>query len=437
MVIIFCFICIVVIVVVGVVLVFGFVVCLFGDFGGGFVDGEFVMIEYLYCFFDGEGMMFIFEIVVCWNVDYFDIQVKVMKFDGKLSDMILKFEIDVKVGNGLCFVQMGYFEVLQLFVKGLLQDVVDEVMKYEDDFLVGVFSVMKVGDVIVGFFQDICFLVYFYNEVEFMVFGFDVLKMFDDLMVDLVMVIVVGKYVIVFMFDEVQNWFVGQLVVVGDIWFSIVGDEWKVDVQGMGFECVVVFWQGLFDSKQILVIECWGEGFIVVLNDGSFIGYIGVVWEVGFFFDLFDGIFVEGQWCVVQFFDFGVGVMSGFDGGFGVLVMKGCEYLVEVMEFNDWFNMQVDDFVLQGFVVVVKGSVEILEKMLCQFGGQDVFVEFVIVIENLNLDFLYVFGFLIFLKMNEIVVVVVVGMVKVVDIFIIVQDMVVVLLKDFGFLVVE
>ena len=37
--------------------------------------------------------------------------------------------------------------------------------------------------------------------------------------------------------------------------------------------------------------------------------------------------------------------------------MKGCEHPAEAMEFNDWFNTQVDDLASQGLVVAAKGTI--------------------------------------------------------------------------------
>ena len=91
-----------------------------GDCGDGATAEGHVTIEYVHRLPDGEGMTPVSEIVDRWNAEHPDIQVKATKFDGKSADMILKLETDIKAGNGPCLAQVGYAEVHQLFVYGLL-----------------------------------------------------------------------------------------------------------------------------------------------------------------------------------------------------------------------------------------------------------------------------------------------------------------------------
>lgn len=424
----------------GAISAFGLAACSSGDSGesgGSDGSGEPVSIEYVHRLPDGEGMTSVAAIVERWNEEHPDIQVTTTKFDGKASDMILKLETDIKAGNGPCLAQTGYSEVPQLFVKGLLEDVADEAKRYEDNYSAGAFSGMKVGEAIVGLPQDTGPLVYFYNEAEFEALGLDVPTTLDDLSADSATAAAAGKYVTAFTPDEAQNWLAGQSAAAGDTWFSAEGDEWKVDADGDGSQRVAAFWQGLLDQKQTLATERWGEGFTAALNDGSLIGHIGAAWEAGFLLDSLDGTPAEGQWRVAQLPDFGAGAVSGPDGGSGVSVMKGCEHPAEAMEFNDWFNTQVDDLTSQGLVVAAKGSVETPEKMLRQFGDQDVLAELSTATENLNPDFPYAPGFSTLSKMNETAAAAVAGTATVADVFGTAQDTAVTSLEDLGLPVAE
>ncbi len=426
------------VVAVGAVSAFGLAACSSGDAGtGADAGGEPVTIEYVHRLPDGDGMTKVDDIVKRWNADHPDIQVTATKFDGKSSDMILKLETDIKAGNGPCLAQTGYAEVPQLYVKGLLQDVAAEAKKYEDHYSAGAFSGMKVGDAIVGLPQDTGPLVYFYNATAFEALGLEAPKTLDDLAADSATAAAAGKYVTAFTPDEAQNWLAGQAAAAGDTWFSAEGDKWKVDAEGSGSERVAAFWQGLLDTKQTLATERWGEGFTAALNDGSLIGHVGAAWEAGFLLDSLDGTPAEGQWRVAQLPDFGAGAMSGPDGGSGVSVMKGCEHPAEAMEFNDWLNTQVDDLASQGLVVAAKGSVKTPEKMLRQFGGQDVLAELATATENLNPDFPYAPGFSTLSKMNETAAAAVAGTATVADVFTTAQDTAVASLKDLGLPVAE
>ncbi|WP_022889831.1 ABC transporter substrate-binding protein [Agromyces italicus] len=396
-----------------------------------------VEIAYLHRLPDGEGMTPVSEIVERWNEEHPDIRVTATKFDGAASDMILKLETDVKAGSAPCLAQVGYSEVPQLYVKGLLEDVAGEAEQYAGDFSAGAYGMMKVGDAVVGLPQDTGPLVYFYNEAEFEKLGLDVPATLADVTADSAVAAAAGKYVTAFTPDEALNWLSAQSAAAGDTWFSTEGDAWSVDAEGEGSQAVSAFWQQLLDTKQTLATERWGEAFTKALNDGALIGHIGAAWEAGFLLDSLDGTPAEGQWRVAQLPDFGAGEMTGPDGGSGVAVTKGCEHPAEAMEFNAWFNTQIDDLASQGLVVAAAGTPETSEKMLRQFGGQDVLAELATASANLSPTFSYAPGFASLTKMNETAAEVVAGSAEVADIFATGQSSAVAALEDLGLPVAE
>lgn len=420
---------------IGALSAFGLAAC--GSSSDGGTAGEPITIEYMHRLPDGEGMTSVAEIVERWNEEHPDVQVKTTKFDGAASDMILKLETDVKAGAAPCLAQVGYSEAPQLYVKGLLEDVTDAAAQYEDNYSAGAFAGMRVGDVVVGLPQDVGPLVYFYNEAQFEALGLDAPATLADLTADSASAAASGKFLTAFTSDEAHNWLSAQSAAAGDTWFSSEGDEWVVNAEGEGSQTVAAFWQGLLDGKQTLTTERWGEGFTQALNDGSLIGHIGAAWEAGFLLDSLDGTEAEGQWRVAQLPDFGAGQMSGPDGGSGVAVLKGCENPDEAMEFNDWFNTQIDDLASQGLVVAANGTPETSEKMLRQFGDQDVLAELATATANMNGDFPYAPGFATLSNMNETAAAVVAGSATVADIFGTAQDTAVSSLEDLGLPVAE
>ena len=352
-----------------------------------------VTIEYMHRLPDGEGMTSVEDIVAVWNDEHPDIQVKTVKFDGAASDMIMKLETDIKAGEGPCLAQTGYAEVPELFVKDLFEDVTEEAKKYEDHFSSGAFAMMRVGETIVGLPQDVGPLVYFYNEAEFEALGIEAPKHIDDLTAASEKAAEAGKYLTAFTPDEATYWLSAQAAAAGDEWFKAENDEWVVDTVGKGSEVVAEFWQNLLDKDLTLVEQRWGDGFEAALVDGSLIGHIGAAWETGFLLDGLDGTDAEGQWRVALLPEYGAGKMSGPDGGSGVSVMKGCEYPVQAMKFNDWFNTQIEPLTSQGLVVAAKGDPQTSEKALAQFGGQDVAKVLAEATESLNPKFVYMPGF--------------------------------------------
>ncbi|MCD2442870.1 extracellular solute-binding protein [Agromyces sp. SYSU K20354] len=400
-------------------------------------DSSPVTISYLHRLPDGEGMTPVADIVKKWNDENPDIQVEATKFDGASGDMILKLETDINAGNGPCLAQLGYAEVPQMFVKGLVEDVADEAAEYADDFSAGAYGMMQVGDAVVGLPQDTGPLVYFFNATEFEKLGLAVPETIDQLASEAATSAASGKYLAAFTPDEAMYWLSAQSAAAGDTWFTTEGDEWSVDAEGPGSQKVAAFWQGLVDDKQVITTERWGEGFTQALNDGSLIGHVGAAWEAGFLLDSLDGTPAEGQWRVAQLPDFGAGQVSGPDGGSGVAVMKGCEHPAEAMEFNAWFNTQIDDLASQGLVVAANGTPQTSEKMLRQFGGQDVLAELATASANLNPDFTYAPGFASLTKMNETAAGVPDGTSTVADVFTTAQTTAVATLQDLGLPVAE
>ncbi|WP_345061087.1 ABC transporter substrate-binding protein [Leifsonia kafniensis] len=410
--------------------VFGLAAC--STDNGAASDSGPIEISYLHRLPDGEGMTPVSEIVARWNKENPDIQVKATKFDGAATDMILKLETDVKAGNADCLAQVGYSEVPQMFVKGLLEDVADEAAQYADDFSSGAYAMMTVGDAVVGLPQDTGPLVYYYNATEFEKLGLPVPTTLDELSSDAATAAAAGKYVAAFTPDEALSWLSAQAAAAGDSWFGATKDGWTVDTEGAGSQKVAAFWQNLVNNKQTLVTERWGEAFTQALNNTSLIGHVGAAWEAGFLLDSLDGTPAEGQWRIAQLPDFGAGALTGPDGGSGVAVMKGCEHPAEAMEFNDWFNTQIDDLASQGLVVAANGTPTTSDKMLRQFGGQDVLAELATASGNLNPDFVYAPGFASLTKMNETASGVGAGTATVADIFTTAQTTAVATLEDLG-----
>lgn len=417
---------------------FGLAACS-SDTGGDAAGADSpVTIEYMHRLPDGEGMTPVAEIVDRWNADHPDIQVKATKFDGVAQDMVLKLETDIKADNAPCLAQVGYAEVPQLYVKGMLEDVSAEAEKYKEHFSSGAYAGMQVGDAVVGLPQDTGPLVYFYNEAEFTKLGIEAPKTLDDLTAASATAAADAKYVTAFTPDEAQNWLSGQAAAAGDAWFTTEGGSWKVDTTGPGTERVAAFWQGLIDNKQTLATERWGEGFSKAIDDGSLIGHVGAAWEAGFMLDSLDGTPAEGQWRVAQLPDFGAGELTGPDGGSGVAVLKGCENAAAAVEFTDWFNTQIDDLGSQGLVVAATtGTPKTSEKMLRQFGGQDVLGELATATENLNSDFVYDPGFATLTQLSENAAAAADGSAPVSEIFTTAQSKMVKALKDLGLPVAE
>ena len=154
--------------------------------------------------------------------------------------------------------------------------------------------------------------------------------------------------------------------------------------------------------------------------------------------DTMKGTDNEGKWAVAQLPDYGAGALTGPDGGSGTAVMKGCEYPEQAMEFNDWFNTQIDDLVSQGLVVAALGEMKTPEAVMSFYGGQDVFAELAKANEAMapNFSFMPYFSAVV-PKMQEAAAGAADGSGKVADVYKAAQDSSIKTLKDNGLPVAE
>lgn len=350
---------------------------------------EKVTITYLHRLPDGDGMTKVADIVAKWNTDHPQVEVRATKFDGKAAEMIKKLENDSKADTAPCLAQAGYAEVPAMYTKGLLADVSTDAAKYAANYSEGALGLMKVGPATVGLPQDSGPLVYYYNKAEFDKLGLSVPSTMADLATVAKTAAGKGKYVVAFQPDEAPYGLSGQAAAAGATWYTSENEQWKVNVTSPETARVTEFWQNLLDGKATLVENRWGDGFKKALMDRKLIGTIGAAWEA----PLLSGDMADsknkGQWAVAQLPAFGDQAMTGPDGGSGVVVMKGCKNPAEAMEFNNWFNTQIDDLATQGLVPAAKGTVKTPESISTFYGGQDVFAELGKANEALNPDFRY------------------------------------------------
>lgn len=403
----------------------------------GSSDGP-VTIEYFHRLPDGDNMTKVSELTAQWNAEHPDIQVTATKFDGKAPEFIKKLETNIKNGAAPCLAQVGYGEVPELFVKGLLEDVSAEAQKYESNFS-GAYTNMTVGDAVVGLPQDTGPLVYYYNKAEFDRLGISVPKTVQEFQEAAKTAAAQGKYIAAFETDEAQYFLSAQAAAAGSTWYSTKDDKWVVNTNDEGSAAVADFWQKMLDDKSILVAERWDDGFKSALNNQTLIGTIGAAWEAPLLVDDMADTANVGQWAVAQLPDFGKGQMTGPDGGSGVAVTKGCAHVAEAMEFNNWLNTQVEALVSQGLVVAATtGTMKTPDNISTFYGGQDVFAELSKANANLSDSFPYIPYFSTLAdSMKQAAAAAGAGSGKVADVFTAAQDASVKALKDGGLSVSE
>ncbi|MDK8350406.1 extracellular solute-binding protein [Gleimia europaea] len=354
-----------------------------------------IEIQYIHRLPDDEGMTKVADIVAKWNEEHPDIQVTATKFDGAASDLIQRIETDVNANNAPCLAQVGYGEITQLYVKGILEDVTSEAEKYASNFADGPVSLMSADGKSFGLPQDVGPLVYYYDAAAFEELGLEVPKTTDELISTAKAAAEKGKYILSFQPDEFGNMFSAFGAASGDSWFTIEDGSWKVDLGGEGTKTVVDTWQKLLDDGSVLTTPRWDDAWSAKVADGTLIGTIGAAWEGALIAPAGEGSPNAGKWAVVEMPDwFGNKGMTGPDGGSGVAVIKGCEHPAEAMEFNNWFNTQVDDLATQGLVLAATTATPATPENYAGFfgGGEDPMKVFAAANEHMSDKLVYIPG---------------------------------------------
>lgn len=358
--------------------------------GSGGSDGDVIELTYLHRLPDSDGMVLVNDIVARWNEEHPNIHVTATKFDGSAADMIKKLETDVKANNAPDVAQIGYSELPEVFIKGMVEDVTDEAAKYEDHFAAGPFSLMQVDGKTYGLPQDTGPVVYFYNAAEFEKLGISVPETKEQLIEYSKKAAESGKYITLYQADADL---LSALAGASGPWYTVEDGKWVVNTETEGSKEVADTWQQLLDANATSTVARYDPAFDKSVQDGTLIGTVGAAWEAPLIMDSAGDTGV-GDWRVAQLGDwFGNGDKTGPDGGSGVAVMKGCEHKAEAVEFLDWFNTQVADLTSQGLVVAATTeAAETPESWSEFYGGQDVMAEFATANANMG-EFTYMPGF--------------------------------------------
>lgn len=300
---------------------------------------------------------------------------------------------------------------------------------------------MGVDGKIFGLPQDTGPLVYFYDTAAFEELGIELPTNADELQAAAETAAAEGKYIVSFQPDEAGYWLSAQAAAGGDSWFTPSDEGWTVDTTGAGSEKVAEVWQGLLDADAALTAPRWDPSWSAAVADGSLIGTIGAAWEAPLIAG--DGASSPnaGNWAVVELPDwFNNGTTTGSDGGSGVAVLKGCEHPAEAMEFNNWFNTQVDDLATQGLVVAATTSTPATPESWGSFfgGGEDPMGVLINASANMSDQFIYMPGWsAVTGPMVDAASAAVAGSGKVADVFTAAGETAVTTLKDLGLTVIE
>lgn len=321
------------------------------------------------------------ESVKTWNAGHPDTQVTLTTATGS-EDAKPLIRNGVKAGNAPCLSQMDYASITSFVADGLLEPVTEQASTYKSDFLDWTWSQVSPGGQTYGIPQDTGPMVLFYNKTEFDKYGLAVPKTWDEYAQAAAKVHAADPTVSLGFHgtDDIGNW-AGLASQAGAKWFAIDGQQWKVGIDDAPSLKVADYWQGLIDRKEVVATPRFDANIYPLFEQGKILSMIGASWNYS---SLPANVPSQsGQWRVAQMPTWGTEA-SGNSGGSASVVLKGCKYPAQAVEFAAWLNSSEASLdVLSatdkgGLYPAAKAALDfkVVNQDVAYYGGQNVYKEF-------------------------------------------------------------
>lgn len=341
-----------------------------------------ITIEYWHRLPDSTGMIKVSEAVEAFNKDH-DFTVKSTKFEGTSSESYDKITNAVKAGTAPCLAQASFDGIPAMLNRGELMDVTDLASKYKSNYSQPTWELTSLGGKTYGIPQDSGPMVYLYDKDAFDQLGLQAPTTWDEYWKLAAAAKEKGKYTSAFLTDDAAGWFSAIHAAAGAKWFQTSGNGWKIAIDSDVSQQVDEQWQKSIDDGSTLLVKRWDEtDFNPKIQDGTLIGYISAAWDAPLIFDTSGKD--SANWQIAQMPD----QKSGPWGGSAVVVLKGCQYPEQALEFADWYNSNLEYMVSQGLVPAAKGDAP-QPDWAKYYGNQDVMAEFSKANDNTSTDWLY------------------------------------------------
>ncbi|MEO6530143.1 MAG: sugar ABC transporter substrate-binding protein [Specibacter sp.] len=314
------------------------------------------------------------KLVERWNSENPDIKVNYSGQAAGNDETLAKITAAVKAGNGPCLSQVDGKWTTSMVSSGLFEDVTKEAAQYKGNFPAGLWSGVDINGTTYGIPQDSGPMVMYYNAAKFKEFGVEVPKTWDEFKAVALKIQAEHpeSYLTGFSSDDAETLqsFVQQA---GGQWWSIDGEQWKVDVTGAASEKVGAFWQELIEKKAVSPTKRWDPAFYNEVANGTVLSVVGAAWQAPLLAE--NAAAASGDWSVAHMPQWKAGeTASANNGGSNTMVLAGCKNPAETLKFANWLNTNTDGLLDLGlFPAASSTTLKTPESLSTFFGGEDVY----------------------------------------------------------------
>ncbi|TMR14656.1 extracellular solute-binding protein [Nonomuraea turkmeniaca] len=278
------------------------------------------------------------KIVDVWNKAHPDIQVTVSKQAGG-DDAAAKYLTASKAGNPPDLVQAEYQHLPSFIAADAVADLKAETASIKAEFSDGLWNLVTLGtEGVYGIPQDSGPMMLFYRKDLFDKYGIAVPKTWQEY-ADAARTVRKkdSKAYLGTFSSKDPGAFTGLAQQAGAQWWSISGEQWKVNIADEPTKKVAGYWDGLVKEGAIDDMPFFTPEWNKALNDGKLLSWPSAVWAPGVLST--NAPKAKGKWAIAPLPQWNAGEnFSGFWGGSSVAVSAKTPNKAAAAQFATWLN---------------------------------------------------------------------------------------------------
>ena len=276
--------------------------------------------------------------VDAWNAANPDVQVRLTKPGGN-EDVPTKIITATRAGEGPDIAQAEYGQLPSMVISDVAREITEEYEPYAEKYAPAINDLVTFDGAVFGVPQDIGPTGMMYRTDIFDEYGFEVpttWEEFAEVAEDIREAGDGDMYIANFAGGD-ADLFVGLTMQAGANWWTVDGDEWKVDIDSQASRDVLAFWQDMVDRDLVSVVPGGTPEWNAMMNDGKILTNVSGVWAAGVMASIVPDTI--GKWKGARTPEWTPGVQTvGYRGGSVNFVTTSSEHPKEAAEVILWLN---------------------------------------------------------------------------------------------------
>ncbi|NYI42432.1 ABC transporter substrate-binding protein [Demequina lutea] len=275
--------------------------------------------------------------IAVWNKEHPDIQVRHTDAGGG-NDSSAKLLAAVRAGNAPDLALIENTSLPRMIVAGVPLDITDYVKDIKGAYADGTWAQTTFDGHTYAYPQDVGPMALVYRSDIFQKYGLDAPVTWDDFRKDAeVLKAQDPTATLATLTTDGWGWYAAVAAQVGDMWWSLSGDTWTVNINGDGSKKVMNFFQGMYDDKLITTEPILTPEYNAKLNDGTMLSWPSAVWAPGVLYGVAPD--TAGDWSLAPLPRWNANDATvSYQGGSSVAVVSTSKHPKEAAEFGAWLN---------------------------------------------------------------------------------------------------